>query len=103
MKTSKPTAFRPGQHHPYHRGTQAQIDERRGYVMRLMGRGVPKMLIHAVIKTMFHRQWRTVDRDIDLVGDSGYKWLTRTRGGHTQITASESPANPYNLNRDKQI
>ena len=63
--------IRPGQRHPYRKGTQTQIDERRGYVMRLMDRGVPKMLIHTVIKTKFHRQWRTVDRDIDLIGGAG--------------------------------
>ena len=100
--TPKPPKIRPGQRVPYQKGTQARIDERRGYVMRLMARGVPKTLIHAVIKVAFHRQWRTVDRDIDFIGGCGHTWLTRTRGGCSQSSAISSPANPHNSLRDNQ-
>ena len=98
----KPPVIRSGQRVPYQKGTQAQIDERRGYVMRLMVRGVPKTLIHAVIKVAFHCQWRTVDRDIDFIGSCGHTWLTRTRGGHRQITTSKSLVNLQIPHGDKQ-
>jgi hypothetical protein len=89
MKPTKKPVVRPGQRVPYRRGTQAQIDERRGYIARLMARGVPKTLIHAMVVIFFKRQWRTADRDIDFIGSCGHTWLTRTRGGHRQITTSE--------------
>jgi hypothetical protein len=65
--TKKQPIIRPGQRVPYHRGTQSQIDARRGYVVRLLIRGVPKMAIHGVIKHTHNRQWRTVDRDIAFI------------------------------------
>ena len=67
IKLPKRRFIRPGQRVPYRKGTQREIDERRGYVLRLLARGAPKMAIHAVIKHRFNRQWRTVDRDIFIV------------------------------------
>jgi hypothetical protein len=89
MKSGKQPVIRPGQHHPYYKGSQSEIDQRRGYVMRLLIRGVPKMMIHGVIKDRFNRQWRTVDRDIAFVTRLGNTWLTRARAGHHQNSLSE--------------
>jgi len=99
-KTRKKPVVRPGQRVPYRRGTQAQIDERRGYIARLMARGVPKTLIHAMVVIFFKRQWRTADRDIDFIGSCGHTWLTRTRGGYTQSTTNSPTANSHNLHND---
>lgn len=66
-KISRPPTIRPGQRVPYHRGTQREIDERRGCVARLLARGVPKMKIHRFVREKFARQWRTADRDIAFV------------------------------------
>jgi hypothetical protein len=63
----KQPVIRRGQRVPYFRGTQREIDQRRGYVGRLLARGMPKMAIHDVIRCMFNRQWRTVDRDIAFI------------------------------------
>jgi hypothetical protein len=59
--------IRPGQTRAYHKGSQREIDERRGAVTRLRARGVSKMEIHRFIKEKFNRQWRTADRDIAFV------------------------------------
>jgi hypothetical protein len=52
---------------PYGKGSQREIDERRGTVARMLARGVPKMAIHRFVKEKFARQWRTADRDIAFV------------------------------------
>ena len=88
-KTRKKPVVRPGQRVPYRRGTQAQIDERRGYIAGLMARGLPKMIIHALVRTRFNRQWRTTDRDIDEIGSCGHNWLLRSRGGRPPKSISE--------------
>ena len=59
--------IRPGQRVPYGKGSQREIDERRGCVARLIARGVPKMRIHRLVKEKFARQWRQTDRDIAFV------------------------------------
>jgi hypothetical protein len=65
--TTNPPIIRPGQQRPYTKGTQREIDERRGCVARLLACGVPKMTIHRFVKEKFARQWRTADRDIAFV------------------------------------
>lgn len=89
MKKVSCPVIRPGQRHPYRKGSQSEIDERRGYVARLLTRGVSKMAIHGVIKRRFNRQWRTVDRDIAFVTSLANTWLTRARAGHHQNSLSE--------------
>lgn len=92
MKNGKPPVIRPGQRVPYHKGTQAEIDQRRGYVARLLARGVPKMAIHSLIRIMFARQWRTVDRDIALITGPANTWLTRARAEYRQTSLPENLA-----------
>lgn len=89
----KPSVTRPGQRVPYRKGTQAEIDQRRGYVVRLLARGVPKMAIHSLIRILFARQWRTVDRDIAFVTGLADTWLTRTRAEYPQTSVSDTLAN----------
>ena len=67
MTTPKPPVIRPGQRHAYRKGSQREIDERRGAVARLLARGARKMKIHRFIKEKFNRQWRTADPDIAFV------------------------------------
>jgi hypothetical protein len=81
--------IRPGQRVPYHKGTQAEIDQRRGCVARLLARGVPKMTIHRFVMQKFNRQWRTTDRDIAFVTSTN-TWLARARAGYSQIPPSEN-------------
>jgi len=90
MKPAKPPVIRPGQRVPYHRGSQREIDERRGHISRMLARGVPKMAIHGVIKAIFNRQWRTVDRDIRFITGEASQWRERVRTGYdTQNDASK--------------
>ena len=81
MKALKATLIglglvRPGQRHPYLKGSQREIDERRGAVARLLARGARKMEIHRFIKGKFNRQWRTADRDIACL-----TWLAHAHAG----------------------
>jgi hypothetical protein len=71
--------IRPGQRVPYHKGTQQEIFERRGCVLRLLARGLPKTAIHNVIKHTYNRQWRTTDRDIASIAAIANTWLARRR------------------------
>ena len=42
MKPKNPPIIRPGQRKPYVKATRQQIDERRGYVARLLTRAKPR-------------------------------------------------------------
>jgi hypothetical protein len=86
---TKQPIIRPGQRVPYYKGSQREIDARRGYVVRLMVRAVPKMAIHDVIKATFNRQWRQTDRDIALVTEVS-QWRERVRTGYGRISLYEA-------------
>jgi hypothetical protein len=77
----KPPTIRPGQKRPYVKGTQAQIDQRRGFVARMLDTGATKTQIHRAMRQRFNIQWRQCDRYI--------KWLARVRAEHPQITLHE--------------
>ncbi len=47
MKPTKPPVIRPGQRKPYVKATHQQIDERRGYIARLLRAGKTKTQIHS--------------------------------------------------------
>ncbi len=66
----KPPITRPGQFHAYHKGTQAQIDQRRGFIARMMRAGKTKSQIHRAVREKFGIEWRQCDRAI--------AWLTKT-------------------------
>jgi len=66
---TKPTQpiIRPGQRLPYRKGTQAQINERIGFVARLLATGKTKIQIHRATRKKFRVEWRQTDRYIALV------------------------------------
>ena len=86
MKPIKPPTIRPGQRVPYRRGSQREIDERRGHLARMLARGVRKMDIHAVGRVMFHREWRTLDRDISFIVGQASQWRERARSGYGRMS-----------------
>jgi hypothetical protein len=55
---------RPGQRKPYVKATRQQIDERRGYVARLLRAGKTKTQIHHAVREKFGVEWRQCDRAI---------------------------------------
>jgi len=71
MKTPKPSVIRPGQRKPYVKATRQQIDQRRGFVTRMLDAGKTKLQIHRAVRQQFGIEWRQCDRDIS--------WLTRPR------------------------
>jgi hypothetical protein len=72
MKTdTKQPIIRPGQCKPYAKATRQQIDERIGYVARLLRDGRSKFQIHRAVRWRFNIEWRQCDRYIS--------WLTRPR------------------------
>jgi hypothetical protein len=82
MKVIKPRVIRPGQRVPYRKGTQAEIDQRRGFVARMLDIGANKMQIHRLVRDKFNIEWRQCDRYI--------AWLTRTHArGYCQIMTPE--------------
>jgi hypothetical protein len=68
--TEKIPIIRPGQHHAYVKGSQSQIDLRRGYVARLLRAGKTKSQIHHDVRKKFKVEWRQCDRYI--------AWLTKS-------------------------
>jgi predicted phage gp36 major capsid-like protein len=69
--TTKPPIIRPGQRKPYIKATRQQIDQRRGFVARMLDAGKTKSQIHRAVREKFNVEWRQCDRDIS--------WLTRPR------------------------
>lgn len=89
--TTQPTRLvRPGQRVPFHRGSQREIDERRGYIARMLARGVLKMDIHALVRVMFQREWRTTDRDIAFIMGQASQWRVRVRSGYGRMSLYEA-------------
>lgn len=68
--TAKSPKIRPGQRKPYIKATRQQIDERRGYVARLLDAGATKTEIHRAVRQRFNIEWRQCDRYI--------AWLTKS-------------------------
>jgi len=64
MKIPKRQFIRPGQRHYYRKGTRAQIDQRRGFVARMLAAGGTKTQIHRAVREKFNVQWRQCDRYI---------------------------------------
>ena len=78
----RPPVIRPGQRHPYRKGTRREIDERRGFVARLLASGARKMEIHRAVQTRFGVHWRQCDRYIDFVSGQQCqprKWLAHEK------------------------
>jgi ribosomal protein L23 len=86
MKPIKPPTIRSGQRRPYVKGTQAQIDQRRGFVARMLDQNATKTEIHSAVREKFNVEWRQCDRYLAFV--SG----TRTR---TNTRLARAPAQTY--------
>ena len=76
--------IRPGQRKPYCRGTSAQLDQRVGFVARMMKAGATKTAIHRAVRQRFNIEWRQCDRYIS--------WLARTRAESVQNGIAELSA-----------
>jgi hypothetical protein len=70
MRPNHPPIVRPGQRKPYIKATRQQIDERRGFVVRLMRVGKTKTEIHHAVREKFGIEWRQCDRYV--------AWLTKS-------------------------
>jgi ribosomal protein L23 len=91
----KPSAIiRPGQFKPYSKGTMSQIDERRGFVARMLFAGATKAQIHRAVRARFNVEWRQCDRYIS--------WLAHPRAQrHHQKYRSNVIAQLRILYKDK--
>jgi len=70
MKPKNPPIIRLGQRKPYVKATRQQIDERIGFVSRLLRVGKTKTQIHRAVREKFTVEWRQCDRYI--------AWLTKS-------------------------
>ena len=84
MKIPKRRFIRPGQRHYYCKGSQGEIDQRRGFVARMLDAGATKTEIHRAVRDKFNVQWRQCDRYIS--------WLARTRAEYHQTLLSDMAA-----------
>jgi hypothetical protein len=84
MKIPKRRFIRPGQRHYYRKGSQGEIDQRRGFVARMLDAGATKTEIHRAVRDKFNVQWRQCDRYIS--------WLARTRAEYHQTLLSDMAA-----------
>jgi len=89
-KAIKSPVIRRGQRVQYFKASQREIDERRGHIARMLARGVRKMDIHAVVRVMFHREWRTTDRDIAFIVGQASQWRERVRSGYGRMSLYEA-------------
>jgi len=89
MTTPKQAVIRPGQRRPYVKGTQAQIDQRRGFVARMLDAGATKTEIHSAVRQRFNIEWRQCDRYISFATGADTR-LARAREEHCQ-----SPQDAY--------
>jgi hypothetical protein len=94
MKPTKPPTIRPGQRVPYRKGTLAQIDERRGFVARMLDTGATKTEIHQAVREDFNVEWRQCDRYIAFAIGTSAVANTRLAHAHAQ-TSSQIPLNDY--------
>ena len=78
--------IRPGQRKPYIKATREQIDERIGYVARLLRAGRTKTQIHRAVRARFNIEWRQCDRYI--------AWLTRDE---TPLKTAAEPSGIHGL------
>jgi hypothetical protein len=75
--------IRPGQRKPYVKATRQQIDQRRGFIARMLDAGKTKLQIHRAVRGQFNVEWRQCDRDIS--------WLTRPRTLASLKTGAKLP------------
>ena len=95
MKLTIRRHIRPGQKHFYSKGTRAQIDQRRGFVARMLASGARKMEIHRAVREKFNVQWRQCDRYLAFVTGTNTRTdtrLARVRAGGSQTLLNKMHA-----------
>jgi hypothetical protein len=79
----KHPVIRRGQKRLYVKGSQAQIDQRCGFVARMLDDGATKTEIHRAVHQRFNIEWRQTDRYIAFVSGTNTR-LPRVRVEHHQ-------------------
>jgi hypothetical protein len=85
MKIPKRRYIRRGQRHYYRKGSQSEIDHRRGFVARMLDAGATKTEIHRAVRDKFNVQWRQCDRYIDFVSGANTGSVTRLARGRAGL------------------
>jgi hypothetical protein len=88
-KPAKPPVVRRGQKRFYVKGSQAQIDQRRGFVARMLDTGATKTEIHSAVRQRFNIEWRQTDRYIAFVTS------TNTRLPRARVEYRQNPQDDY--------
>jgi hypothetical protein len=86
MKAPKPPTIRPGQRHPFRKGTQEEIDSRIAFVGRMLVAGARKSEIHQFVRDQFKIGWRQCDRYV-----SEFLWLARACAEVRQTAIAAKP------------
>jgi hypothetical protein len=86
MKIPKRGIIRPGQRHYYRKGTRQQIDERRGFVARMLAQGATKTEIHRAVREKFKICWRQCDRYLAFVSGTNARTDTRLARAHAGVS-----------------
>jgi ribosomal protein L23 len=95
MKLPKRRFIRHGQRHYYRKGSQSEIDQRRGFVARMLDAGATKTEIHRAVRDKFNVQWRQCDRYIAFVTGTNTGTdtrLARVRAGLPQTLLNKMHA-----------
>ena len=95
IKIPRRRFIRPGQRHFYRKGSQSEIDHRRGFVARMLDAGATKTQIHRAVREKFNVQWRQCDRYIAFVTGTNTGTdtrLARVRAGLPQTLLNKMHA-----------
>jgi hypothetical protein len=93
MKPVKPPVIRRGQRRPYVKGKREQIDQRRGFVARMLDEGATKTEIHRAVRQQFNIEWRQCDRYLAFaIGTSA---VANTRLACARTERSQTPQDAY--------
>jgi hypothetical protein len=93
MKTKNSPVIRRGQRRPYVKGKREQIDQRRGFVARMLDEGATKTEIHRAVRQQFNIEWRQCDRYLTFVAGTGT--VTNTRLAHSRTGCSQTSQDAY--------
>ena len=88
MKIPKRRFIRRGQKHFYRKGSQSEIDQRRGYVARMLAAGKTKTQIHRAVREKFKICWRQTDRYLAFVSGSCKVKTTRLPRARAECSQS---------------
>ena len=86
IKIPKRRFIRPGQRHFYRKGSQSEIDQRRGFVARMLDAGATKTQIHHAVREKFKICWRQCDRYLAFVSGTNARTDTRLARAHAGVS-----------------